>query len=194
MWCDYEGHDLPGFNVEGSTIKWEITLYQGNCDFDPGCDPDNESTMPWSINYDNIRNDWYDMRIASGTILGSTPERIQIASAEDEADHPEIPVGTETNALVLQTRYIQLGNNNNGKLDGNRVYVKSYDATYGHVYPLADSLDATDVDNKKYCQFFKHSNNPEDILAGDIVTYGTDQDIELTGPWNRKDPANAGNY
>ena len=157
-------------STDGKLYKWIIYLYQG--------DGKVVGTDLLYINYDNISNNWWDMKLSTGKILGSTPERIQISAL----DRDLLPTNQEGNFVILQTRYLQLLDDNNNFV-GSRTYVNSYDSVYGHVYPKAGSLDATVVTSNKVtrCQFFKHSNNPNEIEAGDVVICATTDNIALDG-------------
>lgn len=157
-------------STDGKLYKWIIYLYQG--------DGKVLGTDLLYINYDNISNNWWDMKLNTGKILGSTPERIQISAL----DRDLLPTNQEGNFVILQTRYLQLLDDNNNFV-GTRTYVNSYDSLYGHVYPKAGSLDATVVTSNKVtrCQFFKHSNNPNEIEAGDVVICATTENITLDG-------------
>ena len=157
-------------STNGRLYKWIIYLYQG--------DGKVVGTDLLYINYDNISNNWWDMKLSTGKILGSTPERIQISAL----DRDLLPTNQEGNFVILQTRYLQLLDDNNNFV-GSRTYVNSYDSLYGHVYPKAGSLDATVVTSNKVtrCQFFKHSNNPNEIEAGDVVICATTDNIALDG-------------
>ena len=157
-------------STDGKLYKWIIYLYQG--------DGKVLGTDLLYINYDNMSNNWWDMKLSTGKILGSTPERIQISAL----DRDLLPTNQEGNFVILQTRYLQLLDDNNNFV-GSRTYVNSYDSSYGHVYPKAGSLDATVVTSNKVtrCQFFKHSNNPNEIEAGDIVDCATTDNIILDG-------------
>lgn len=157
-------------STDGKLYKWIIYLYQG--------DGKVLGTDLLYINYDNISNNWWDMKLNTGKILGSTPERIQISAL----DRDLLPTNQEGNFVILQTRYLQLLDDNNNFV-GTRTYVNSYDSLYGHVYPKAGSLDATVVTSDKVtrCQFFKHSNNPNEIEAGDVVICATTDNIALDG-------------
>ena len=145
--------------------------------------------------YTNIDHEWLDMTLTSGKILGSTPVRVQIASDDNIAyikngdEGPEIylPEGQD-GTLILQTRYMDMMNLYDVEsgsfkkpdiFNGNRVYVQTYDSVYGHVYPLADSLENTVLQSSTHVQFFKHSNNPESILNGDIVDFVQESNIDF---------------
>lgn len=167
-----EDGSLKAINIstDGKLYKWIIYLYQG--------DGKVLGTDLLYINYDNISNNWWDMKLSTGKILGSTPERIQISAL----DRDLLPTNQEGNFVILQTRYLQLLDDNNNFV-GSRTYVNSYDSAYGHVYPKAGSLDATVVTSNKVtrCQFFKHSNNPNEIEVGDVVICATTDNIILDG-------------
>lgn len=156
--------------TDGRLYKWIISLYQGDGKVNSG--------DLLSIDYEGMSNNWWDMKLSTGKILGSTPERIQISAL----DRDLLPTNQEGNFVILQTRYLQLLDDNNNFV-GSRTYVNSYDSSYGHVYPKAGSLDATVVTSNKVtrCQFFKHSNNPNEIEAGDIVQCATAGNIALDG-------------
>lgn len=164
---------VDGLSVDGLTVKWEITLYQGS-----GA----EKTLVWTsakyMDYSGLKDGDCDMVLSSGMILGSTPERIQIA----DDDENELPQG-QNGTLVLQGRYMDLSNPSSfgaSIFNGTRVYVESYDATYGHAYPISGDLESTVVDNCTQVQFFKHSNSPDAVLASDKVDFGVDKAITLT--------------
>lgn len=186
MWVDWNNNPITGFNLNGSTYKWEITLYQGYDEEDLYSHisrteiSSTEGYTPYEINYDDLPDKWFDMKLTSGTILGSTPDRIQIADILTELGE-EVPTGTVNGPVILQSRYLRLSNTYNGdQLFGeNSTYVQSYDATYGHVYPIDNQLETSAIDNANYVQFFKHSSNAEDILNTDIVDYSISENIDF---------------
>lgn len=178
MWQAYENGqlvDVPGFNVDGTSLRWEITLYQGDYDTTSLT----SKSKPWAVTYRDLDPQWLDITIGQGQILGSTPERIHIASCDSKLEDKVFPSGGN-DVLVLQGRYIDLSSDLGGIFGGVRTYVQNYDSVYGHAYPLKDSLEAQVVNNSHYCQFFKHSNNPEDILNTDIVDFEYDHNIQIT--------------
>ena len=180
LWVDYAKNPIPNLQVDGRFFKWEITLYQGNPTLFSVEDG------PSYITYSNIYEDWMDMTVSGGTILGSCSERIQIANMEPAPgldDKVVLPTSTD-GSIVLQGKYVDLTYiPAGGSVDifsGTRINVKSYDSSYGHVYPAANDLKATTVDQATHCQFFKHSNNPNDILATDKVKWGFDTAINIS--------------
>lgn len=180
LWVDYAKNPIPNLRVDGRFFKWEITLYQGNPTFIP------VENGPSYITYSNIYEDWMDMTVSGGTILGSCSERIQIANMEPAPgldDKVVLPTSTD-GSIVLQGKYVDLTYiPAGGSVDifsGTRINVKSYDSSYGHVYPAANDLKATTVDQATHCQFFKHSNNPNDILETDKVKWGFDRAINIS--------------
>ncbi len=158
--------DLFNLDLENSNYKWEITLYQGDCDITT------EHSRP-ACSYEDIDKNWYDMMLTSGTILGSTNKRIQIAN-EDE----EIPAGSTSSPIVLQNRFVQLYDEN-GQQVADRARVSSYDATYGHVYPEENVFALNWIENSQKVRFFKHSNNEESVLDGEKVRLATTISIPI---------------
>ena len=82
VWVDCDGHQLSLSN-KGKTYKWQITLYSGSkgTTLEP---PITESEHPGvqdlvarTINYDAMADSEFDTLLTSGTILGSTEDRIQ---------------------------------------------------------------------------------------------------------------------
>lgn len=180
LWVDYAKNPISNLRVDGRFFKWEITLYQGNPTFAT------VTSGPSFITYDNIYEDWMDITVSGGTILGSCAERIQIANMEPDSESDDqvvLPTSTDGN-IVLQGKYIDLTYiPSQGSIDifsGTRINVKNYDASYGHVYPAANDLRATTVDQATHCQFFKHSNNPNEILETDKVKWGFNRFIDIS--------------
>lgn len=186
-WYDSQGNALLYFNAHDGSFKWEITLYQGNYDTPVS------GTGGTYIEYNNVDSEWLDMVLSTGKIMGTTSERVQIAgvpysygsSGEMILDYANstLPEGTEAEPLVLQGKYMEMtsGNYPNGILSGDsRIYVKTYDSTYGHVYPMTNSLASTVASKATYCQFFEYSNNADEILDTDIINYTFTVDVPIT--------------
>lgn len=179
LWCDYNGKAISNLDVLGEAYKWEITLYQGDCE---------TSGDPMIADYQKIENDTFDMVLGTGNICGSCSERIQIASGDaflgnGSINEDAILPGLKSDVLVLQTRYIDLSTIVEGQeigiFSGNRSYVKSYVESYGYIYPETGGLDSAVVGNATHAQFFKHTNSESAILDEDIVDYGFNEDIEM---------------
>lgn len=151
------------FDANNNNYKWEITLYQGNYSEYPEDTNVFGYLMPPYIRYEDVDIEWLDMTVMDGTILGSTPERIQLGDI-DALGLNIIPEGTDADPLILQNTYMALGSASN-----TRVGVKAYDASFAHVYPVSGSLTGDDISRNDICQFFKHSNDPNDILDTDII-------------------------
>lgn len=174
-WVDVDNTPVPLLDSNNSTYKWEITLYQGN--------PDATSTSS-ELTYSDLSPEFLDITIGSGKILGSTPNRIQVASADDDNNGPiYIPAGLDNAPIVLQGKYIELHNGASDSIfsGGTRTYIKTYDSVYGHVYPRTDVLTTADLDSVDHCQFFKYSSNPSEILNTDMVNFCFMDNITLTG-------------
>ena len=172
---------LEGFNVHGSLLKWEITLYQGE-------DGDVSGGDPKRITYSNLDNRYLDMTVGAGTILGSNSSRIQIARQQAFLSGGSTPIPNsnaiipkaKNGTLILQGRYADLSYYSNNIFSGNRIYVQTYDATYGHVYPQDGALDSLGVNNATHVQFFKYTNNPDSIKSQDIVDFGVGYNITFS--------------
>ena len=183
-WYIWSEKEFVNFNKIDNLCKWEITLYQG-----PGVRElismtptnGNHQEIPYIV-YDSLPDKWYDTLLNQGTVLGSTNKRIQI-SKNISSGKGEIPQATDNNPLVLQGTWVQLLKGGFEDLEhraiGNRAYVQSYDATYGHVYPKEGSFTKEQIYGSdealgadKVC-FYKHSNLIENIEAGDIVDCAT---------------------
>ena len=170
VWKELNSTENSKYEVNGNEYKWEITLYQGK-----GTITEDISGAK-IISYDspdflNALN--YDMVLTEGTVLGSTPSRIQIASSNDESGI--LPLNTDNTGVILLGTYMEI-------IGGTttRSYVQNYDQSYGHVYPLqTDVPNVVLTDSDQYVQFFKHSNNANDIDANDIVKWATTENISL---------------
>lgn len=116
--------------------KWEITLSQTG--------DSNTPNKPKSDEY-------YDMVLDQGKILGSNRNRLQSALSEN----------------ITKDYFIQL---NNRTL---RVPIKSYDYSFGYVYPKENVLTDEEVNNASYFEIYKFSNDPEVVSAASQVLIRT---------------------
>lgn len=124
--------------------KWQVILAQGLLD-----DKGNLVQQP-------IEDKYYDMTIASGTVLGSTPNRIQGKLSEE----------------IYKDYFIQLCDSN-GNAVSNRVLIDSYDHTYGYIYPQKGEFTQDDINNSMYFKIYKNTNNIKYINTNRIVDYKT---------------------
>lgn len=82
VWVDCDGNPLSLSN-QGKTYKWQITLYSGSkgATIEPKITESQPSgpqpLVPRTINYDEMADSEFDTLLTSGTILGSTEDRIQ---------------------------------------------------------------------------------------------------------------------
>lgn len=82
VWVDCNGHSLSLSN-QGKTYKWQITLYSGSkgATIEPkptaSEDAGSQKRVARTINYDEMADSEFDTLLTSGTILGSTEDRIQ---------------------------------------------------------------------------------------------------------------------
>ena len=161
LWCDALGNSIP-FSI-GKEYKWVITLYQGD-----GVTTSYQGAVAL-MDYSNINvSEWYDMILQKGQILGSCPSRIQIAKYDDSAKEYLLPKNKDGSSVILYKTYAQLVDKD-GKDVGSRFYVNTYSSSLGHVYPLESDANTITVEGADSVEFFKHSNNPEDILDTDMV-------------------------
>ena len=116
--------------------KWEITLSQTG--------DSNTPNKPKSDEY-------YDMVLDQGKILGSNRNRLQSALSEN----------------ITKDYFIQL---NNRTL---RVPIKSYDYSFGYVYPKENVLTDEEVNGASYFEIYKFSNDPEVVSAASQVLIRT---------------------
>lgn len=116
--------------------KWEITLSQTG--------GSNTPNKPKSDEY-------YDMVLDQGKILGSNRNRLQSALSEN----------------ITKDYFIQL---NNRTL---RVPIKSYDYSFGYVYPKENVLTDEEVNGASYFKIYKFSNDPEVVSAASQVLIRT---------------------
>ena len=116
--------------------KWEITLSQTG--------DSNIPNKPKS-------NEYYDMVLGRGKILGSNRNRLQSALSEN----------------ITKDYFIQL---NNREI---RVPIKSYDYSFGYVYPKENVLTDEEVNSASYFKIYKFSNDPEVVSAASQVLIKT---------------------
>lgn len=172
QWADVEGNNV-GINFTGTSMyKWEITLYQGDCEI--------YEEDAFECDYTNVDTSFYDMTLASGTVLGSNEKRIQIAYEDpynglgQENANCVLPSQQE-GTLILQGKWMSFGTEPSSYFRGTRSNIRSYDSSYGHVYPISESVDFSQVTENSYVQFYKRSNDPNMILDTDgIIKYGVE--------------------
>ena len=175
VWVDCNGNPLLLSN-QGKTYKWQITLYSGSKEatLEPKTiNP--QSPVPQTINYDAMADSEFDTLLTSGTILGSTEDRIQG------------PISDKIYAKqwLQLLREVKEGENSKWEQVGTRTYIESYSQSLGHIYPISgDSRGFSNDDlyrEKPATHFavYKYSNDPEHVTSQNSV----DQSInfQLTG-------------
>ena len=157
--------------VDGQTYMWKITLYQS-------ATTDNSIFPPDAEKY-------YDMTVASGTVIGSNEKRIQTALIDSD--------DRVVNNLVLIDKFVQPIKINDFNYDPSdpvtkwtgtvpttftmtRSLITGYDSTYGYVYPsTAEGNAFADgqivPENANGFQIFKNGNNPSNLGATDMVDF-----------------------
>lgn len=163
--------------VDGQTYTWKITLYQ---EVENGT----KKTFP------PAEEKFYDMTVASGTVIGSNEKRIQTALIDSD--------DRVVDNLVLIDKFVQPI-----KIDGlsgynpadqatnpvtswtgtvpttftmTRSLITGYDSTYGYVYPSTAEGNAFAngqivPENANGFQIFKNGNDPSNLGATDMVEF-----------------------
>lgn len=171
VWVDCDEHQLSLSN-KGKTYKWQITLYSGS----KGAVTEPEiinKKEPHTINYDAMADSEFDTLLTSGTILGSTEDRIQG------------PISDK----IYAKQWLQLLRKDGDKWGqvGTRTYIESYSQSLGHIYPVSgdsrgfDNSDLYDTktvivnDEEKtippatHFAVYKYSNDPNFITSQNSV-------------------------
>lgn len=188
MWRDSYGNPIT-LDARGANYQWEITLYQGTTAIgEPLPILPSDATLRaryggW-VDYTTIGPQWFDNIVTGGQIMGSTPERLQLADRNEQY----LPAGTDADPLVLQDTFCAIFPESAGATDDytswsaiSRFPVHDYDARYGHVYPYAKTLlGLSPPDTEQWCAFYEHSTNPQEILDTDIVDYVYTTELSLS--------------
>lgn len=164
-WCDILGKPLAISN-KGKTYKWQITLYSGERGATRTI---NEENGAIEINYSAMADNEFNTVLTSGTILGSTEDRIQG------------PISDKIYAKQwLQLGYLYLDDKGNSKFKqvGIRTYIESYSQSLGCIYPISgdsrgfsnDNLYPTDGSQAAtHFAVYKYSNDPNSITSQTAV-------------------------
>lgn len=153
-WCDIAGNPLAISN-NGKTYKWQITLYSGERG---AIRTTNKKNGAIEINYDLMADNEFNTVLTSGTILGSTADRIQG------------PISDK----IYAKQWLQLLRKND-KGDwlqvGTRTYIESYSQSLGHIYPVSGDSRGFKNDDLKgensatHFAVYKYSNDPNSITS-----------------------------
>lgn len=156
-WCDIAGNPLTISN-NGKTYKWQITLYSG----ERGTIRETGEDGAVEISYDSMADNEFNTVLTSGTILGSTADRIQG------------PISDK----IYAKQWLQLlkkDKNNNWVQVGIRTYIESYSQTLGCIYPISgdsrgfDNDDLYGTDPATHFAVYKYSNDPDSITSQNSV-------------------------
>lgn len=167
-WCDISENPLAISN-NGKTYKWQITLYSGERG---AIRTTNKKNGAIEISYDLMADNEFNTVLTSGTILGSTADRIQG------------PISDK----IYAKQWLQLlrkGSNGNWLQVGTRTYIESYSQSLGHIYPVSGDSRGFKNDDLKgensatHFAVYKYSNDPNFITSQNSV----DQSVNfvLTG-------------
>ena len=157
-WCDIAENPLAISN-NGKTYKWQITLYSGERGATRTANKENGAI---EISYDLMADNEFNTVLTSGTILGSTADRIQG------------PISDK----IYAKQWLQLLRKNN-KGDwlqvGTRTYIESYSQSLGHIYPVSGDSRGFKNDDLKgensatHFAVYKYSNDPNSITSQNSV-------------------------
>ncbi len=172
VWVDCDEHQLSLSN-KGKTYKWQITLYSGS----KGAVTEPEiinQKEPHTINYDAMADSEFDTLLTSGTILGSTEDRIQG------------PISDK----IYAKQWLQLLRKND-KGDwlqvGTRTYIESYSQSLGHIYPISGGSrgfsndDLYGVNPATHFAVYKYSNDPEHMTSQNSVDQSINFELTASG-------------
>lgn len=170
---------IPVKIYNGKEYKWSITLYQ----------LDNVGTTKnpvWILPENPLM---FDMPMTTGTVLGSNNKRIQSAFSEEiYGDY------------FIQPLKIDGLNYNIGEEDkwtysgaitqiGKRVMIKSYDMSFGYIYPMEgdDGIPEGDIvpDRANAFRIYKRGNNPDDLTDYQKVSYVLEDALVGDDPSNK---------
>lgn len=157
-WCDIAENPLAISN-NGKTYKWQITFYSGERGATRTANKKNGAI---EISYDLMADNEFNTVLTSGTILGSTADRIQG------------PISDK----IYAKQWLQLLRKNN-KGDwlqvGTRTYIESYSQSLGHIYPVSGDSRGFKNDDLKgensatHFAVYKYSNDPNSITSQNSV-------------------------
>lgn len=173
------GNSTPNL-VEGQTYTWKITLCQAVQKGDSVSATTDDSIFPPDA------EKYYDMTVASGTVIGSNEKHIQTALIDSD--------DKVVDNLVLIDKFVQPIKI--GRLSGydpsnpvtswsgtipksftmTRSLITGYDSTYGYVYPSTAEGNVFAngqivPENANGFQIFKNGNDPSNLGATDMVEF-----------------------
>lgn len=157
-WCDISGNLLTISN-NGKTYKWQITLYSGERGTIRTTNEENGAT---EIGYSAMADNEFNTILTSGTILGSTEDRIQG------------PISDK----IYAKQWLQLlkkDENNNWVQVGIRTYIESYSQTLGCIYPISgdsrgfNNSDLYGDEPATHFAVYKYSNDPDSMTSQNSV-------------------------
>lgn len=159
VWCDVTGSPLSLSN-EGKTYKWQITLYSG----EKGMKREADAYASY-VSYDDLADNEFNTFLTSGTILGSTTDRIQG------------PISDK----IYAKQWLQLLNAE-GEQIGQRTLIDSYSQSLGYIYPATGSLRSFTNDNlysdtvdqssiATQFEIYKYSNNPDNLVGQEKIEH-----------------------
>lgn len=161
LWVDINGESVDIKN-DGKTYKWQVTLFSGEKGKKVQSDNTKDGIEVKYVDYSGLANPEFNTFLGSGTILGSTEDRIQG------------PISDK----IYAKQWLQLlrkGKNNTWEQVGTRTYIESYSQSVGHIYPI--SGDSRGFNNSNlygdnpatHFAVYKYSNDPNSITTQNSV-------------------------
>ena len=181
------GETLPDADIfepveiyNGQEYKWSITLYQLE-------NVGTARTPNWQLPKNPL---YYDMPLTTGTVLGSNNIRIQsVLSDEIYQDYFIQPA--KVNGLKYDPEhpevwtYTSVGGVDIDESDSHRVLIKSYDPTYGFIYPttgeqgfLQETITPDPNNGSNAFRIYKRGNNTDNLTAYQQVVYVCDKPLD----------------
>lgn len=143
---DYDGTNISNFynGYPNQPYKWVITLAQGQ-------EKNGSVLVPGTAKY-------FDIEVTSGTVIGSTPNRIQSYLSEN----------------IYKDYFIQLyqAEETGETLKPiSRQLITSYDRTYGYIYPQEGKFTQENLKAADCFKIFKNTNDPNIISSANQVLF-----------------------
>lgn len=155
LWVDINGNPVNIKN-DGKTYKWQVTLFSG----ERGKKVIGDDKK--YVDYSELANPEFNTFLGSGTILGSTEDRIQG------------PISDK----IYAKQWLQLLDSKGNQV-GTRTRIESYSQSVGHIYPV--SGDSRGFTNS---MLYKDANSPES-LATQFAVYKYSNNIDQITSQNK---------
>lgn len=115
---------------------------------------------------------YFDMIIGSGSIIGSTKERLQTYISDNIYNDYFVQLYYAED-FIINSDDLSISSIGTTQQIGTRVRIKDYDSYLGHIYPQTGQygFSDNDIENSNVLQIFKMSNNQNDLGAKDLISF-----------------------